>query len=175
MKYLIFTYISFFLFVKVNADCVDIKNSHLKLTTHTENISYAAYAGGKYNKKLVVCKGDNCSIKKSNNKKIVYEPGHPHSNRRGYVTYPDIDVQEEYSLINRAVQSLRELSSKGVCNTKLSANENLYAVKYKSGGILKDVFKFDKENNLVSWSRQFKNGKLSTIDYASRVTSLAAF
>jgi hypothetical protein len=180
MKKLIFIYIAFLFFVKAHADnsCAPLKNSQLKLKTHTENISFALQTGGKYSKKVVICHSNDCQIKKSNNKKIVYEPGHPHSNRRGYVVYPDIDVREEYDLVNQAVNDLREISEKGICNTKLLADDFIYTVKYKGSSILKDIFKFNRDQKLISWSRFQKNGKMTSVDYASRVngiTSLTAF
>lgn len=166
-------------YAAIEKNCENLKNSQLKLSIHTQNISYAERAGGNYLKQVVVCKGRDCKTEKISKKRIVYEPGHPHANRRGYVVYPDIDVVEEYKLLGGVVGELKKLARDGACYSKLHADDFMYSIKYKTGSVLKDVFKYNAENKLESWTRLSKNGRVSTVDYISRVehktTNLIAF
>lgn len=176
MKILI--YVICFFSVKASAItydlyCKDLSNAQVRLEAHTSNIINSSTTrtpqGGHYKKLDVICKKGSCTTEKSLVKKIVYEPGHPDADKRGYVKYPDIDVKAEYSQVNMAVSEIKALAYKGACRMQVLQTAETIIVKYKSGNILSDIFKIGKNHEIISWARTFFNGKNKIYDYSSRI------
>lgn len=153
--------------VHYDLNCQDLENAQLRLKAHTENIVHAAAT--RHKKKEVVCKHNVCKEKTSNVSRIVYEPGHPDANRRGYVKYPDIDVKEEYKAMQLAASELKSLAYTGACHSRVTESRETLIVKYTKGNILSDIFKFGKNKEITSWARTFVNGKNQIFDFTLRV------
>ncbi|MFP4316640.1 MAG: flagellar basal body rod protein FlgC [Desulfovibrionales bacterium] len=54
----------------------------------------------------------------------VYEPGHPHADEQGYVSYPDINVMEEMANMMTAMRSYEACAS-AISSTKTMFNKAL--------------------------------------------------
>jgi flagellar basal body rod protein FlgC len=158
-------------------ECLSVVGLRLKIAAHTSNLLNASAASLNakklYKKKAVHCTTQKCTVQTAGDKKRVYEPGHPHADRRGYVHYPDIDVLEEFSKLNKAALEMKDLAENKDCDLEMTedinrSGEKTVSIKYKKSSVIMDVFKLSKSNSIVTWLREYTSGKKEAFDLASR-------
>lgn len=111
MKYIFVIFIfSFraFATTKSNA-CDDLINIRSEISITISNIANAettfSPSGGPYKRKELVCAAKNCEVNESLKILWKYEPSHFDADNKGYVAYPDIDIEQE-------IQSLKQAKKK---------------------------------------------------------------
>ena len=155
------------------ASCRGLDELKIKLSAHSSNLLNARNTkstDGKFYKKRVVqgCKNGRCQIIKVNRFLKEYEPGHPDADQKGYVKYPDIDVEQEHKMLAKQVRKLRKLAKRKVCQTKLlisKKDKRKFRVKY-TDDVISDTFKMSG-NKVASWTVDSPFGK-NTLTFLSQ-------
>ena len=168
MKFLIFLLFAFPLVSHAQSKCGNLKKYQLALSIHASNwtnsVTTRTPEGGPYKIKRLLC-SPTCKI--INEIKIFekYEPDHPDANKDGYVTYPDIDKEKERAAISTYAKALKLIASKCSDNVELISNNSSFSAEYKSGDIKLDIFNFTKDEKVVSWVREDKEGHSHILNF----------
>lgn len=86
--------------------CKDMKNIRTEMSIIASNIANLNTTrtpyGGPYSRKEFVCSEKNCEVKEYSKILKKYQPRHPGADKAGYVSYPDIDINQEVELMLQA-------------------------------------------------------------------------
>lgn len=172
----------FFLVFSINSnakDCHDLDELAIKLhisALNWENRYQTRTAdGGPYKKQVVVCSevdgSRSCIVERSKDAPILkYDPGHPDADKRGYVAYPNFDFQKEKIITTNTAHELIELVENKKCNLANLSKTNsklFYKISYKNEILrfISDKFIFSEKGFLKAWTRVFKDGRSSVINF----------
>lgn len=87
-------------------------------------------------------------------------PYHPEASKKnGNVKYPVFDAIKEYKALSADALTLKNFASSCKEVTNIVNNPNSTALEYLSGNVKRDTFNFKKNMDLVSWVREFADGK----------------
>ena len=154
-----------------NIECRDLKRSFLRVSVHGSNLRHFRVtktpSGQPYQHLSLKCnrRGD-CAIVKESKFVNRYLPNHPNADEGGFVPYPDINPIREQAALRAAVTELSVLARQRVCGSSLHEASNGLIVRYSlSQRVESDIFNLNQQNQIVSWVRNFKDGKSTILNF----------
>lgn len=153
-------------------NCSDLRKASLKLPVYATNIanlkSTRTTEGGPFRRIELKCKELYCETNPKDDFRLVYEPNHPDASQSGFVKYPRIDLATEYASLSNAANEVKLLATREVCGAKAITSMNSSIIKYEAGASIQtDVFHFDLEGKLQSWTRTLRDGTTQTYAFRS--------
>ena len=155
---------------RMNIECKDLKRSFLRVSVHGSNLRHFRVtktpSGEPYQHLSLRCRRGNCVIIKESKFINRYLPNHPNADDDGFVAYPDINPRREQAAFKAAVTELSVLAREGVCGSSVHEASDGLLVRYSlSQKVESDIFNFNQQNQIVSWVRNFKNGKSTILSF----------
>lgn len=140
------------------------------MSVHGANLKYAKATrtekGGPFHPLRLECGSKGCKIQKTEKFISRYLPNHPDADKGGYVKFPAIDKSEQRSAFRAAVTELEALGRSQVCGVKAVRTGQGLVVKYRSSqSVDSDIFNYVENSKIVSWVRNFKNGKSIILNF----------
>ena len=156
---------------QMSVQCRDLKRSFLRVSVHGSNLRHFRVtktpSGEPYQHLSLKCsRRGNCAIVKESKFVNRYLPNHPNADEEGFVPYPDINPRREEAALRAAVTELSMLARRRVCGSSLYEASDGVIVRYSlSQRVESDIFNFNPQNEIISWVRNFKNGKSTILDF----------
>jgi flagellar basal body rod protein FlgC len=154
--------------------CGEMKSEQIRLAMLGSNLSNINTTrtpeGGPYRPFLIkTCSYGVCDVTRGSASIMKYQPGHPDADDNGYVSYPNINKNSEYTAFNLTAAKLRLIGMKNSCTIEVVDNGTSVLLKYKPLGseVKEDIFNFNKEQKVVSWMRTDHKGQTSTVNFSS--------
>ena len=155
---------------QMSVECRDLKRSFLRVSVHGSNLRHFRVtktpSGQPYQHLSLRCRRGNCVIVKESKFVNRYLPDHPSADEDGFVTYPDINPKREQVALRAAVTELSVLARQKICGSSLHEASDGLLVRYSlSRKVESDVFNFNQQDRIISWVRNFKNGRSTILNF----------